>query len=224
MGARGDSVLFRAAAVALCFALVLGGTATADSLTPAEERGGAGEEIGRAGFAYLTGVRTFAAAVLWNRIEPVFHGYYEDLPLAEQTFILPTVHTVILLDPELEFPYYVAAWMLAQRGDVAEGVELARLGVENNPRSGLLHASYAQILFLAAQDLDAAVEQSRRGLGEEMVWLDLIQQRDGYVVFRDVLRAAGHEAEADRAAAEVRRIDEEVDRLGVEVDTPEQRP
>ncbi|HET6498719.1 MAG TPA: hypothetical protein VFH17_06695, partial [Coriobacteriia bacterium] len=50
-------------------ALALAGQAVAGTLVPASEKGGAGAAIERAGFSYLTGIRTYAAAVLWNRLD-----------------------------------------------------------------------------------------------------------------------------------------------------------
>lgn len=207
-----------AVAALLLATLVLAGTAMADSLTPPAERGGAGEEVGRAGFAYLTGIRTFGAAVLWNRIDPIFHDYYEGLPLTEQTYMLPTIRMIVMLDPELQQPYFVAAWMLAQRGEVEEGVALARLGVDNNPTAGLMRANYAQILWLVVGDVEGAAEQARAGLAEEIRWASLPEQFEGYAVFRDVLRAAGDEELAERVAAKAREIDREIAERGLDHD------
>lgn len=218
MGGGFRTGLVRTVAVALLFVVILTGTAVADSLVPEVRRGGAGEEIGRAGFAYLTGIRSFAAAVLWNRLDPLFHDYYGDLSLTEQTYMLPTIRMAITLDPQLQQPYYVAAWMLTQRGDVEEGVELARLGTENNPRSGLLRANYAQILWLVLGDVETAAEQSGLALAEETEWYDVREKHDAYVVFRDVFRAAGDEARASEVTAEIQRIDTEMDDLDIDHD------
>ncbi|MDZ4063912.1 MAG: hypothetical protein U1E22_04510, partial [Coriobacteriia bacterium] len=107
-------------------AILLVGQAGTDISMPT--RTPAGRELGRAGFAYLSGLRVFAAYVLWNRIEPVFHGYYEGVALDQQTYALPTVNLVLALDPQFEDGYYTVAWILAQRGDVSGGLELAKRG------------------------------------------------------------------------------------------------
>ena len=39
-----------------------------------------GRVLGQTGFAFLGGLRTFAAAVLWNRIEPVSTSTTEESP------------------------------------------------------------------------------------------------------------------------------------------------
>ncbi len=204
-----------AAALVVLVGTVLAGQAVADSLLPEDEVADTGRTLGRAGFAYLTGVRTYAAAVLWNRIDPLFHDYYEDLPLQEQTFMLPSIRAIVALDPQFEQTYYVAAWVLAQRGSVDEGVELARLGVENNPTSGMLRANYAQILFLFTDDSDEAVRQATRTLEDDIVWRTLFDQYDGYAMVRGVYSAVGAEEAAARVSQEMRRIDDEIDELGL---------
>lgn len=179
-------------AVALVAAL-LAGQAGTDATVPA--RTPAGREIGRAGFAYLSGLRVFAAYVLWNRIEPIFHDYYDGVPLEQQTYALPTVNLVLTLDPQFEDGYYTVAWMLAKRGDVDSGLELARRGVENNPDSGFLRANYAQILWLLGDNLPEAVRQADMAL-QSGRWRDAIDQHDGYAILGAVYRAAGNTEKA----------------------------
>lgn len=199
-------------------ALALAGQAGADTLVPAAEKTGAGQAIERAGFSYLTGVRTYAAAVLWGRVDGLFHDYYEGVPLVDHTYLMPTVNMAVMLDPQLVQPYYVAAWILARRGDVAEGVALADLGIENNPRSGLLHVNRAQLLALFAQDERAAVAAANAALGEGIVWASVSEQHDGYAAVHAILKNAG---EADRAAyveARLVEVDAELVRLGIHDD------
>ncbi len=63
-------------AVVLVVVLLLSqGLATATA--PPDGLASTGRVLGQTGFAFLGGLRTFAAAVLWNRIEPVFHEYYQ---------------------------------------------------------------------------------------------------------------------------------------------------
>ncbi len=206
-----------AAVVALLMLVgaVLAGQAVADSLLPDEKATDTGRTLGRAGFAYLTGVRTYAAAVLWNRIDPIFHDYYEDLPLDEQVYMLPTIRAVMALDPQFEQTYYVAAWVLARRDAVDDGVELARLGVENNPTSGMLRVNYAQILFLFTDETEEAVRQAERALEDDIVWRNLHDRYEGYAMVRGVYSAVGDEDAVARVSAEMRRIDDKIDELGV---------
>jgi len=204
-----------AVALAALVGTLLAGQAVADSLLPEDEVADTGRTLGRAGFAYLTGVRTYAAAVLWNRIDPLFHDYYEDVPLEEQTFMLPSIRAIVALDPQLEQTYFVAAWVLARRGAVEEGVELARLGVENNPASGMLRASYAQILLLFTGETEEAVRQATRVLEDDIAWRTLIDKYEGYAVARSVYSAVGAEEAAALVSEEMRRIGDEIDELGL---------
>ncbi|MDP2182425.1 MAG: hypothetical protein Q8K99_07635 [Actinomycetota bacterium] len=193
-------------AVALV-AVLLGGQTATDRLTPT--RTPAGQELGRAGVAYLSGLRIFAAYVLWNRIEPIFHEYYEDVPLAEQTYTLPTVGLVLALDPQFEDGYYTVAWVLARRGDVAGGLDLAKKGIENNPESGFLRANYAQILWLYGKDVPEAVRQVDEAVRVGK-WRNAIDQHDSYAVFGAIYRAAGLKDKDAFIKREILRLDVEI--------------
>lgn len=187
----------------LCAALA--GQALADSALPAGQGGlTTGQSVGRAGFAYLTGLRVFVAQVLWNRIEPVFHEYYAGVPLEDQTYMLTTFNLVTLLDPQFAQPYYVGPWILARSGHEAEAIDLAAKGVANIPKSGQLRASDAQILMLFSEDLDAAVEQADAAMSDTVVWNDGVEQHDSYGSVRAVYIEAGLE---DKAAETLRRIE-----------------
>ncbi|MCL4554514.1 MAG: hypothetical protein M1617_03505 [Actinobacteria bacterium] len=185
---RGRHCIQRIGILVLLVAALLGAQFGADAQAVQASRDASA--LGRAGFAYLTGVRTFIAAVLWNRIEPIYHGFYEHLPLHEQLQTLPTLRMVIALDPQFVDSYYIAAWMLAQRGDVETGLDIARQGVENNPDSGLLRFNYAQVLYLFADDLEGAVQQADVAL-ERAQWRDYIEQHDAYAGFGAIYRSAG---------------------------------
>lgn len=167
---------------------------------PATATGAAGtaEGVGRAGFAYLGGLRRFAAAVLWNRLEPQFHGYYEGIPLTEQDYIIPTLALVQALDPQFERAYFLSSWFIYRRIGEAQGIDVARRGLEANPRSGLLKANLAQLLFLqdAQKNLPDALELANSALTPETVWSDNEDRFEGYAVFRDIYRAAGQEGVA----------------------------
>ncbi|PKQ29104.1 MAG: hypothetical protein CVT60_07060, partial [Actinobacteria bacterium HGW-Actinobacteria-10] len=101
--------------LALLFAGQFGADRMAVGTSPVET----GLAVGRATFAYLSGLRIFAAQVLWNRIEPLFHEYYEAVPLREQLYMLPTLNAVNMLDPQFQQPYYIAPWILARQGEVS---------------------------------------------------------------------------------------------------------
>jgi hypothetical protein len=146
---------------------------------------------GRAGFAYLTGLRRFAALVLWNRIEPQFHDYYEGRAVRDQTFVLPNLRVIVALDPQFIQAYYVAPWIVQANGRVADAVAIAREGVDNNPRSGLL---------------SGAVEQADLAMRPDQVWADATQQWQGIRALRDIYAKAGlpgRVAETDRVTAQL---------------------
>ncbi|MBS3957738.1 MAG: hypothetical protein KGZ40_09480 [Clostridiales bacterium] len=206
------------ALVVALFASVLAGQAAADSLAVGGRDADTGRALGRAGFAYLTGVRTFVAAVLWNRIDPIFHDYYEDRPLQDHTYMLPTVYAIVALDPQFDQTYYVAAWILARRGAVDEARALAALGTSNNPDSGLLLVNEAQIAYLFAEDTELAIERATDALRPNVFWRNLFEQHDSYATVRSILDGSGNEALAAEVSQRIRAINAEIDRLGVEAD------
>ncbi len=170
--------------VVLLLAVVLAQNAAA-ALAPTGASAETGRLMGRAGFAYLSGIRTFAAAVLWNRLDPQFHLYYEDRSLSENTQLLPTIRLVQALDPQFVQSYYNAAWIVAKRGDFETARGLALQGIENNPRSGLLRASYIQLLLQDDKEkhVDELAVHADAGTGESTVWADDAEKYEGYAVF-----------------------------------------
>ncbi|TLM79748.1 MAG: hypothetical protein FDZ70_02655 [Actinobacteria bacterium] len=179
--------------------------------------GGTAALLGRTGFAYLYGLRSYAAAMLWSTIDPVYHEYYADQPLTEQVQLIPTVRIVQLLDPQFEQSYYIAAWMIARRGDVAQGLEVSRTGVENNPASGLLRASYAQMLLTLGHQPKAALAQADAALSSpDTVWYTDEDRCEGIAIFAAVYDLNGDSARADelRALSEALRDVDPVQQIG----------
>lgn len=152
-----------AAVAALLVTVLLAGQAAGDLILPVATHAGAGRLMGRAGFAYLGGIRTFVAAALWARLEPLNDDYYGNVPLGQKKFLLPTVRIVTWLDPQLEEPYYVAPFVLYEGGLKKDARAIAAEGVAKNPDSAFLHASYAQLL-LTEEDLPAARREADRAL------------------------------------------------------------
>ncbi len=193
--------------VACSLAVLLGGQAMLGSVASASAGSAAVESLGDAGLAYLSGLRTYAAAVLWNRLEPVMHNYYEGMHLSEQRYMLSTIQVVTWLDPELDQPYYVGAWILATNDRVDEALALARHGVENRPDSGILRVSYAQILQLFAGDDAAALENALSTLEDDVYWRNDLEKHDGYSIVRGILLTAGEEDRAGQVLVEIERLD-----------------
>lgn len=198
------------AVVGVLVAVVLGGQQMADATLPEQQSASTAEVMGRAGFAYLTGVRTFAAAVLWNRLDPIYHEYYHDKTLDEQVQTLPTIKLVTMLAPDFEDAYNVGAWIVANRGLTAEALQLAREGTEHNPRSGVLRVNYAQILWLYGDDPDEAVAQADIAFEGDAEWRDLFEQHDGYALLRTLYEQNGQREKAQEVLHEIERIDEEL--------------
>lgn len=166
------------------------------------------EVTGRAAFAYVGGLRTFAAAVLWNRLEPQFHEYYQGASVADLQYMIPTLAIVQALDPQFVQSYYLSSYVVAKHRGYPAGLDLAREGVRNNPRSGLLRANLAQLLLLddPAAHREELKEQARVALGSEVEWMDDDELYEGVAIFRDVLRSLGDEAGAQRLEAQLEKM------------------
>jgi predicted Zn-dependent protease len=97
--------------------------------------------------------------------------------------------------------YYIGQWIVARRGNVPEALALTREGLAANPRSGLLRASYAQMLLLFAKDKKGADEWAVKALAPDAVWVSDDEKFQGYAILKDVLKIAGDPSAADRARA-----------------------
>lgn len=150
----GDASKLRVAVIAmLLLAVIVLGQATASVVAPASSGGDASRAIGRAGFAYVTGLRTFAAAVLWNRLEPQFHSYYDGRnSVGELKFMLPTLYLVVTLDPQFAQAYYTSSFIVFKSVSRDAGIALAQEAVDRNPTSGFLRSNLVQLLFLQDQE------------------------------------------------------------------------
>lgn len=175
-----------------------------------------GAAVGRTTYAYLGGLRKFAAAVLWNRIEPLFHAYYSEVPLSEQTYVLPSLYAVTALDPQFVQAYYVASWVVARGADLDDGVELAREGVRRNPDAGLLQTNLTQLLMLRGDpaDTDEMERRARLIASDALAWVDEEEHFEGLAVARDVLLRAGDAAAASDVDARLQEMREHGTGLG----------
>ena len=207
------------AAVLLALALVLGGQAMADATAPDVPNGVlTGQAVGRAGFAYLTGLRKFGAALLWNRLEPQMHEYYGE-GLGNLTFMLPSIKAVVTLDPQFVEGYYVAPGILIESGKKAgvskaeaasrlkAGLDLAKEGAVNNPKSGLLLTSYAQLLWVNGNDLRTALIYADASLAPDIIWRTDEEHWDQFALMRGLFQKAGDTARAAQVQAVMDAID-----------------
>lgn len=198
-----------AVALVACLVLALGGQALADALVPEASGVETGRAVGQASLSYFSGLRRYAGDVLWSRMDPLLHNYYREVPLEDQRYLLSTIALVEWLDPGLQEPYYVGAWVLARNGKVDEAVALARRGVDNSPTSGLLRMNLAQMLDLFAGDLPGAVEMAASALEPGIEWLDMFEKHNAYPILGDILRKGGRDDLNAVVQAELERLDRE---------------
>lgn len=189
-------------------ALALLGQAVSDRVRP-DDDSAAGRSVGRAGFAYLSGLRAFGAAVLWNRLEPQFHEYYAG-SLDNSEFMIPTLRLVTWLDPQFVEAYYLGPWILWRTDLKRESWEFALEGAEKNPRSGVLLAQLAQ-LALIEDDVDRAKGYALSALEADIEWRSLSEQHDSYAIIRSVFLAAEEDELYRWTEMELGRIDAELE-------------
>jgi tetratricopeptide (TPR) repeat protein len=204
----------RGAIVLAAFAFVaclLGGQALADARVPARSGAEAGAMLGRASFAYLTGLRRFAALILWNRLEPQYHGYYREKPLKDQVFLLPNLRMVLVLDPQFIQAHYMAPWILRDNGRIDEALSVARAAVEDNPDSGLLHTALAQLLYLEKRDRAESLRQADLAMRPNQLWADDTEQWEALKIIADIYRSAGLTTKADAAIAVTKQLETRMD-------------
>ncbi|MGV8082418.1 MAG: tetratricopeptide repeat protein [Coriobacteriia bacterium] len=181
------------AVAVLLVAVLLGSQAAAAASAPSGGVASTGRVLGQTTSAYLGGLRTLTAAVLWNRIDPIFDGYYGTL---DDTFtvFMPTIRLVQTLDPQFIKSYYIAAYFLAKQGHMDDALETAREGIANNPKSGLMRANLVQVMFMQPEDerdMAEMLRQSEIGLGDDMQWASSDDEFEGLGIFRTAYNLAG---------------------------------
>lgn len=205
-------------AAGLCLLLALCGQAMADALVSDASGADTTRAIGRAANSYLTGLRTYAAAALWNRIDSLMHGYYSGVGLDDQRYMLSTIAVVQALDPTAVQAYYVGEWLLVKNGRVADGMAMARSGVDNNPQSGIVLTGYAQLLSLYGDDASQTVSMAERAIGSDIHWTDATEQLNAYAALGTVFRTAGRADLDSVVQAKMVSIESQMDPLTAPVD------
>lgn len=167
-----------------------------------------GKSLGSAGFSYLASFRIFAAATLWNRIDPLFHTYYGGIPLDRQKFMLPTMRMVTWLDPQFVPAYYVASWVVYRSEGPSQGLAIARDGLANNPRSGVMLSNLAQLLFIEGfqKNRPELLALSKRVIASDTVWATEEDRFEGVAVVRDIFKRAGDTTLSAQLSAELDRM------------------
>ena len=205
MARPADRIIMAAAALALVGVLLAGQAAT-DAMVPSG-RADTGRALGRTSMAFLSGLRIFGAAVLWNRLDPQFHEYYGGKPIEVQTFILPTIWMVVTLDPQFVQAYYLAPYILMRSGHVDEGWSLAREGVRNNPESGVLLGSYAELLLIVRKDPAAAAKQADLMRAKGVYWNNPLEEWQALTAARDAYRDVGRKTDQQQVIERMRVLD-----------------
>jgi tetratricopeptide (TPR) repeat protein len=203
---------------ALLFAVLLGAQAVGSASAPPGGVASTGRLLGQTSFAYLGGLRTFAAAVLWNRIDPQFHAYYHENLDKSYVVFLPTVHMVLALDPQFEQGYYVASFMLAKMGHLDQGIALAEQGLRALPNSGLLRSNYIQLLR-AQNDVGnraKMLQQAKLGLAPTARFANIDDEFEALGVFRSVFIEASDTATVNAIDKAQERLRGQGAQVGVE--------
>jgi hypothetical protein len=199
---------------------IVGAQALATSSAPLGESVSTGTTLGRTGFEYLGGLRKFAAAALWNRLEPQFHEYSNGKSIDQRLDFLPTMRLVQILDPQFEQAFYVSAFMLARIDRMPQAVDIAREGLANNPNSGLMRANYAQLLLMQdkVKNLPEALKQAEAGTGPGISWANEDDRFEGYGIFRTIFGLAGDRAAVEKMSEAQKKMGAQGAGLGVERD------
>ena len=194
-----DNPILRLAVVfALLFAILIGAQAVGVATAPSGGAASTGRLLGQTSFAYLGGLRTFAAAVLWNRLDPIFHQYYNENIDRSAPMFMPTMHLVLALDPQFEQAYYNASFYLAKMGHLDQGLALAQEGLRNLPHSGLLRANYIELLQMQDKvgNRPRMLEQAKIGISADTTFSNSDDEFEALGVFRSVFAQAGDTAVA----------------------------
>jgi len=208
------------AAAVLVFAL-LGGQALAAASAPPGGVASTGRVLGQTSFAYLGGLRTFAAAILWARLEPLFHGFYGGKNVDQLTEFLPTMWIVQALDPQFEQVYYNASFIVARQGMMDEALVIARRGLENNPSGGLMSANLIQLLLMQDKKANLAemLKLADEGMQPDTRWTSSDDRYEGYGIFATVYELGGYQRTAQAIRAKMSVLRQQGAGLGVERDS-----
>jgi hypothetical protein len=179
-------------AAVLLVAVLIAAQALAAATAP-PQASGAGRALGRAGFAYLGGVRTFAAAVILNGIDPQFHEYFGGSRLETQAFMVPKMRLATLLDPTFTDAYSVSSWIVFRRIGPEQGIAVAREGAQKNPASGEMKSNLVQLLFIhdKVRYRDEIMRVLESELSPSTTWASADGEYEGLASMKSALSALG---------------------------------
>ena len=206
MSERSASTAWALSVAVAGIAFLLAAQVAAGAFATTDGSSATGRTLGHAGFAYLGGLRTFAAALLWDRLDGIHDGYYQGVTLKDQKFLLPTFRMVTWLDPQFVQAYYVAQWIVARNGRVDEALALTREGLAANPHSGLLRASYAEMLLTFKKERETAHRWAVIAIGTDSNWASSDEKYEGYAFMRDIFKITGDKRRLAVVDAELARL------------------
>jgi len=151
--------------------IVIGSNIRATTLGDAS----AGEIAVSSSFSQL---RTFLANVLWLQLDRYHHIWmYQGNAWTTATDYLPQLWMIIKLDPDYTQAYYTGGYQLAVNLDMpAEGIELFREGLFQNPNDPKLLWEYATVLWVTNYLLHSDTENA--------IWnyLTLLRRKNGDII------------------------------------------
>ena len=165
-----------------------------------------GRALGEAGFVYLTGFRSTLAGILWKRVDEQGDQFYEGVDFATQSYMLPTVRIVTMLDPHYVEPYFVGQWVIAHQGQRRQALAMTREGLANNPDSGVLRSSMAQLLDTFFDHDPRAYQWALKTIAPDSKWRSTEEKFAAWAVARDMFKRYGDQASYVKAVAELKAL------------------
>ncbi len=182
----------------LIAALLAAGTLAQSSLRASrmEREGGEPSGLARVDFLdFLGGVRDFITYSMWVRGDRIHHGYYGSI--TREAELIPYYHVITLMDPHNIDAYYVAAETIYASGQPEEAVLFTKRGIEDNPSSGDLRGSLAD-LYIREGRYEEAREEYRAALGLDLRLVDEDFVLEGIIATSKALGDMEGTAEARR--------------------------
>ena len=80
-----------------------------------------------------------------------------------------------------------------------DALDIARLGMKNNPGSGLMLANYAQLLLIQDKkaNMPELLKLAEQAIQPEVRWANADDRFEGYGIFRTVFDLAGNQPMVD---------------------------
>ena len=183
-------------AIFLMMSLILGGQYVCD-LTRPKNIGGTelSETLGKAGFSYLTGIRKMTAYFLYNRLDVIHDTYYHGIGMKNHLHLIPELHIIQKLNPEIIPVYYLQSHILASNDKMEDAIEFNNIGIKENPESGLLLANQITLYYQRdGEETEEDVELlAEKGIQDDIRYIDTEDAFFSLAIFRDTYENLGRE-------------------------------